>query len=122
MKILQETTEWRVPTPNHVYFVNDSRDRMFGYVPQSTQIPVRFSKPLQFATRGRRFQAVPNQWEFEAPAAAASNAAWTVTGSRGDQYQVEQTVTGMSCTCPGFRFREQCRHVAEITAQLSKSC
>lgn len=119
MKVLEEITEWKSNTPNHTYFVSEGRDRMFGYVPLSTGVPVTFSKPIRFETRGRRFRAVDNRWNFAVTATV--NPTWTVEGSRGNQYQVEKTETGLTCTCPGFAFRGKCRHVTEIQNKLSKN-
>ena len=121
MKVLMEITEWSGSVPNHVYFLSDSRDRMFGYVPVATNVPVRFSKPIRFETRGRKFRAVPNSWNFEDLKILNPTDTWNVTGSRGNQYQVEKTENGLTCTCSGFGFRGQCRHVAEIATQLAKN-
>ena len=112
MKTLLETTQWPGSTPNHVYFVSDSRDRMFGYVPQATGVPVRFSTPIRFGTRGRQFQAVPNTWNFTVDQ-APSTRSWRVAGSRGDAYTVTEDKGVLTCSCPGFRFRGQCRHAQE---------
>jgi hypothetical protein len=113
MKILLETTEWAGSVPNHVYFVNDSRDRMFGYVPAATGVAVKFSTPIKFETRGRRFQAVPNQWAFSVEAGPAVKS-WTVTGSRGDIYTVADRNGVLSCSCAGFQFRATCRHLGAV--------
>jgi hypothetical protein len=40
---------------------------------------------------------------------------WTVEGSKGNKYTVTRTSTGWSCTCSGFQFRKQCKHVSEKT-------
>lgn len=40
---------------------------------------------------------------------------WTVEGSRGNKYQVAKDRQGWTCTCPGFQFRRQCRHVSELS-------
>jgi DNA polymerase (family 10) len=37
-----------------------------------------------------------------------------VTGSKGDEYVVRVDGRRASCTCPGFRFRRACRHVARV--------
>lgn len=42
-----------------------------------------------------------------------NNRTWTVTGSRGDKYTVSQIGTKWACTCSGFQFRKQCKHVKE---------
>ena len=38
---------------------------------------------------------------------------WLVHGSKGDSYTVSQIGTKWSCTCSGFQFRRQCKHVKE---------
>lgn len=38
---------------------------------------------------------------------------WQVEGSKGSTYTVTQTGTKWSCTCSGFQFRRQCRHIKE---------
>lgn len=117
MKTLLEITEWKSHTPNHVYFVNDSRDRMFGYVPTGSGIPVKFSKPIRFDTKGRKFQAVPNQWAFSTES-DKSVRQWSVTGSKGDTYTVSEQEGVLTCSCSGFRFRGKCRHVQEVAGGL----
>lgn len=37
----------------------------------------------------------------------------TITGSKGDKYIVTITPQGKSCTCSGFSFRRNCRHLNE---------
>jgi hypothetical protein len=38
---------------------------------------------------------------------------WTVQGSKGNKYTVTRSSKGWSCTCSGFGFRRQCKHVSE---------
>ena len=66
MKAFQELTEWAVdhPVVNHVYFLNDSRDKMYGYVQASTGIVQAVKKPYRFFTKGRKFKEVENRWNF----------------------------------------------------------
>ncbi len=117
MKVLQETTVWSTAVSNHVYFVNDSRDRMFGYVPVKTGVPVKFSAPMRFSTKGRKFSAVPDQWNF-AEEIASTAKSWTVSGSKGNTYTVTEADGGWSCSCAGFQFRGQCRHIQEMVDGL----
>ena len=112
MKTMLETTVWRDSTPNHVYFLNNSRDRMFGYVAQGTDQPVRFKKPIQFNVRARQFQAVPNIWNFATSDPLTKS--WSVAGSNGSTHSVTELDGVLSCSCSGFRFRGQCRHAKEI--------
>jgi hypothetical protein len=39
---------------------------------------------------------------------------WTVTGSKGDQYLVIRQEGKYNCSCPGYQFRKNCRHVKEV--------
>jgi hypothetical protein len=41
---------------------------------------------------------------------------WRVPGSRGNVYTVSRSARGWSCTCPGWQFRHNCRHVTERAA------
>lgn len=49
-----------------------------------------------------------------------SNITVTVAGSKGNHYHVT-VVDGhaVSCDCPGFRFRNSCRHLAEVQRVLT---
>ena len=39
---------------------------------------------------------------------------WLVCGSRGNHYTVKKTPDGWSCTCPGFSFRRECKHITSL--------
>ena len=57
MILLQETTEWRVPTPNHIYIMEAHNSmKIVGYIPLGKREPFFFSKPILFDKRGRTFQ------------------------------------------------------------------
>lgn len=111
MKVLQETTDWgNITSPNHVYFLNDSRDKMFAYVPKGATQVRQFKQPISFYTRGRQFREVPNSWGYE-PGKAAGRT-WTVSGSKGAEYTLTELNGQVTCSCPGHKFRGACRHVA----------
>lgn len=111
MKVLQETTDWgNITSPNHVYFLNDSRDKMFAYVPKGATQVKQFKQPISFYTRGRQFREVPNSWGYE-PGKAAGRT-WTVSGSKGAEYTLTELNGQVTCSCPGHKFRGACRHVA----------
>ena len=40
---------------------------------------------------------------------------WTVEGSKGNKYTVTRSPKGWNCTCSGFQFRKQCKHVVEYS-------
>lgn len=106
MKIVLETTQWSVPTPNHVYILNDSMTKMIAYVPAGSKKVQKFKKPLGIDTRGRTFvdldDTVPDQQEPDVI---------TVEGSKGDKYFLSNPGEGWVCTCPGFKFRGTCKHL-----------
>jgi len=117
MKAYKEITEWNsdFAVPNHVYFLNDSRDKMYGYVRSEDGVVQVFKKPYRFHVRGRKFTEVKNTWNVtidETKPVVGRN--WEVKGSKGDVYTVTENRGSWSCTCSGFKFRNQCRHVLEI--------
>jgi len=123
MKAYLEITEWdcEFAVPNHVYFLSDSKDKMYGYVPSGSEIVQRMNKPYRFHTRGRKFREVKNIWKFsvEETESKPQGRTWQVAGSKGNSYTVTQELGTWSCTCSGFRFRGQCRHVSEISSTVS---
>ena len=114
MKILKEITDWAVP--NHVYFVNDSKDKMFAYIKASGTEVERFKIPMPFKTSGRKFKEIPNTFGYTVDDRPQGRT-WTVSGSRGDSYTVSELNGEWSCTCAGFRFRGGCKHVSELQTQ-----
>ena len=42
---------------------------------------------------------------------------WTVRGSKGNEYLVIRSKGQYNCTCPGFTFRKNCRHIAEVGSE-----
>ena len=57
MKILQETTNWGDnKCPNHIYYLDDKKERMIAYIKAGSNEPKVFSKPIRFDMRGRTFK------------------------------------------------------------------
>ena len=104
MKWMRETTEWDEPTPNHLYLMEG--EKCFAYVQAGTNEHKVFSKPIQFDLRGRKFQFVREFRVQKDPNVVK------VQGSKGETYEVNKEEG--TCTCPGYRFRGQCRHVADL--------
>lgn len=109
MKWMRETTVWEDGMDcNHLYLLDG--DKCLAYVMKGTNEHKVFKNPLRFDLRGRTFEFVK---EFKAP--AKNSMILTVTGSKGQSYEVN-TEEG-TCTCPGYRFRGSCRHVADLQQQ-----
>jgi hypothetical protein len=92
MKVVRETTDWGTTnSPNHVYFLNDSRDKMFAYLQHGSVKVKEFKHPISFYTRGRRFVEVPNSWSYEpGKASEPAGRSWKVAGSKGAEYTVTE--------------------------------
>ena len=114
MRIMLETTEWVGNFPNHVYVFNDSMSHMIAYVPAGSKQLQRFKKPIAFDRRGRTFVELEDQMQEE-----PKKNQWEFQGSKGDVYYVTIEAGHYQCTCPGFVYRNRCRHVAEMIQQTS---
>lgn len=125
MKAFKEITEWDsdFAVPNHIYFLNDSKDKMYGYVQAGTGTVQTMRTPYRFHVRGRKFKEVKNTWNFrvEEKESQPKGRTWQVAGSKGNEYRVSFELGAWSCTCSGFKFRNQCRHVEEISNTVSNS-
>jgi hypothetical protein len=112
MKAFQETTEWATEfdMPNHVYFLNDSKDKMYGYVQSSTGIVQTMSTPYRFKAGGRKFKEVNNTWGFKIAEDVPEGFVKIVIGSKGERYTITEVNNVRQCSCPGFKFRGKCRH------------
>ena len=115
MKILQETTDWN--TPNHTYFTNDSKDKIYAYVKASGGEVQRFRVPMKFKTSGRKFREVPNTWDYSVDD-KPEGLIWTVSGCRVDSYTVSENNGEWACTCAGWKFRGACKHVSELQSKI----
>jgi hypothetical protein len=111
MKIIEEITDWdtEYAVPNHVYVVNDSKDKMFAYVAVGSVCVKEFNKPIKFSVSRRKFKEVANTWGYTVDEQPAGRT-WTVAGSKGAEYTVTELDGAKTCNCPGFRFRGACKH------------
>ena len=117
MKAFQEITEWdsNFAVPNHVYFLNNSRDKMYGYVRAEDGRVEVFNKPYRFHVRGRKFKEVSDTWGVTVDEAEpVEGRSWTVSGRKGAVYTVTENHGLWTCTCSGFRFRNKCKHLDQI--------
>lgn len=112
MKVFQEITQWESKTPNHIYFMSDSKSKAFAYIPEGSNKIQQFKLPLAIDIRGRKFKEIPNKWNFVTDDKPAGRT-WSVVGSRGDSYTVSEENGKWACSCSGFRFRGQCKHITE---------
>lgn len=110
MKFYAETTDYKDDIKNGTYLLSDDKSRMYAYIKPGSNSVFKFKNPIRIDTRGRQFKAVPNTFGYQIE--ENTNPKWTVTGSKGDVYTVEQTENGLTCSCSGFRFRGNCKHLS----------
>lgn len=106
MQAVLEITEWEVPTPNHTYLLDGNK--CIAYIPSNSNKPIFFGKPIVFDLKGRKFKQLANN-PFKVK---KQETRIKVTGSKGSVYWVDPVEK--TCTCAGFTFRGNCKHVAEL--------
>ena len=123
MKYLQEITDWgKHNVPNHIYYVSDDNTKMVGYVKAGTKNLFKFSKPLSFDGRGRKFVELKDKkaekdsvYFGKKENTIVPQDAIKVQGSNGKIYLLTKNSNGKyTCTCQGFTFRHTCKHVNSI--------
>jgi len=116
MKWFAETTQWSDRTPNGVYLLDDSKSKAFAFRPFGGKGSITvFKNPLRIDTRGRKFALNAEQYAVALSEPEPQGRTWSVTGSRGDTYTVTELNGHVTCSCSGFKFRGQCRHVKELS-------
>ena len=119
MKAFQEITAWDsdFAVPNHIYFLNDGKDKMYGYVQAGTGLVQTMRSPYRFHTRGRKFREVENTWNFgvdETPEPSRGKE-YHVTGSGKNVYTVTDEGGAWSCTCPAAKWQKgDCKHIKQL--------
>lgn len=104
MEALCETTGGQFPP--HVYLLEGTK--LVAYIKTGTTEPFYFKNGIKgFDKRGRKFEIVqPN------PFAVKATERIEVQGSKGQVYYIDRDEK--TCTCPGFTFRGNCRHIKEL--------
>ena len=113
MKFYKETTkDWASATPNHTYLLTDDKSKMYGYIKARSGDTFTFKKPIKFDARRRTFVEVKELGEIDLNEAQGET--WKVDGSGGNSYVVQKIDNVYNCTCSGFKFRGECRHIKQI--------
>jgi predicted nucleic acid-binding Zn finger protein len=93
IEILQEVTDWKYN--NGLYHVNAQ-----GHLVQHNDKV--FKSPLKgFSKARRKFKKIGERIDPQ-----VSSDVKIVVGSKGQKYVIEDN----KCSCPGFKFRGQCKH------------
>jgi len=114
MKWFAETTDWKDSVPNGVYLLDDGKSKMYAFRSGNSNNIKVFRNPIRIDTRGRKFVVNPDQFATGLKEPEPEGRIWTVKGSKGDEYRVTELNGNFSCTCSGFRFRGDCKHVKSV--------
>ena len=117
MKWFAETTDYKDSVPNGIYLLDDSKSKMYAYRPHARAPIKTFRAPIKIDVRGRKFTLNPTQYRTGAEEEQPEGRVWQVQGSKGDVYKVSELNGNYSCTCSGFKFRGDCKHVKSIQSQ-----
>ena len=96
----------------HIYYVNAADKLVWFQVGDYSRGLDKYRVPKKFYRSGRKFEKI-GEIEEEAVANIVK-----VAGSKGSKYQVD--VDEKTCTCPGYKFRGQCKHIEQ--AINSRQC
>ncbi len=113
MEALREITEWTgvdYRQPNHDYLLDG--DKVVASKPWGTAEIRVLKSGLKIDRRGRKFVKLDPNPFAELDTAKAEPLVVEVKGSKGNSYWVN--VEEKSCTCPGYTFRGDCKHVKEL--------
>jgi hypothetical protein len=114
MKWFAETTNWEDSTPNGIYLLDDGKTKMYAFRPFGTGEIKVFKNPIRIDLRGRKFVINSVQFKTELKEPKPEGRVIEVRGSKGDIYKVTDVNGNLSCTCSGFRFRGECKHIKEL--------
>ena len=111
MEALKEVTEWAVEyrQPNHTYLFDG--DKAVAYKVWHTGEPFYFKVPSKLDKRYRKFERVDIS-VFGPIVKEQKTSIIEVKGSKGNVYRVD--TEAKTCTCPGFGFRGECKHIKEV--------
>jgi hypothetical protein len=114
MKWFAETTQWNDSTPNGIYLLDDSKSKMYAFRPFGTGAIKVFKNPIRIDIRGRKFVVNDVQFKTRLQEEEPEGRVIEVRGSKGDIYRVTDVNGNYSCTCSGFKFRGDCKHVKSV--------
>ena len=114
MKWFAETTDYKDSTPNGIYLLDDGKSKMYAFKPKGVGEIKVFKNPIRIDVRGRKFAVNSMQFETKLKEPEPEGRVIEVRGSKGDIYQVIELNGNYSCTCSGFKFRGECKHIKEL--------
>ena len=114
MKWFAETTDYKDSVPNGIYLLDDSKSKMYAFWARGTEAIKVFKNPIRMDMRGRKFMVNPVQFPTQVAEPEPEGRVIEVQGSRGDVYKLTELNGNWSCTCSGFKFRGDCKHIKSV--------
>lgn len=109
--MLQETTDWGDhPVKNGVYHVNE-HDQLVAYHAPGGELQ-EYKTPMKRFSKARRKFVVLDTYEEDDVDTSVLRIEFE--GSKGNTYYVTVEDGITQCTCPGYKFRGNCKHVNEV--------
>jgi hypothetical protein len=88
---------------NHIYILNDSMSKVFGYVRNRDLSLTVFKHPRDLNTKYRKFEVLEKINDEENSI--------EVVGSSGKIYYITSDKGKLSCSCTGFKYHGFCKHI-----------
>jgi len=88
---------------NHIYILNDSMSKVFGYVRNRDLSLTVFKQPRDLNTKYRKFEVLEKINDEENSI--------EVVGSSGKIYYITSDKGKLSCSCTGFKYHGFCKHI-----------
>ena len=108
IEILQEVTDWgKYKVNNGIYHVNGSGQLVAYQKNKKSVVQVLNVPSANFSKSRRKFVKIGQREE------KLASHIIKVQGSKGNVYLVD--TIKKTCTCPGFTYRGNCKHVKEIS-------
>ena len=117
-QILQEITEWDIDYPiiNKIYLL-DLKDNIIAYSNSDNSI-TQLKSPIKLDKRRRKFIKV-NDNRFSKLIQKDNNTRIFKVKSKDNEYTVSlDNDNRLSCTCTGFTFRGNCKHIKAVENTL----
>jgi hypothetical protein len=96
--------------PDSILYIKG--DLLYATKPQGQPIRI-LTTPLKIDRRGRKFEELRG---VEMPDLNSQVEVKEVKGSKGNTYYITMT-DDPTCSCPGYTFRGNCKHIKELDAQ-----
>ena len=114
--------------PNHVVYRNDTNGYV-TYVREGIVVQSIFRDPFMFAVKTGAPEHPVSEFNAKsqhvvkieyltgsATQVATDKKAWKVKSTDGKKFYIVERVNGkFSCTCTGFEFRKDCKHVGAVS-------